>query len=201
MKARTPRTLLGALALAAALLASGCATTVTDPVAVPQPDIGGGPRPTSGAAPDPRVPGAPDGLGERSPDGGYWPASVQLGEHPELGPVVLDGQGFTLYRFDRDSAAPSRSNCIGRCLTVWLPVLVNETVKFKDLDPARLGAVARPDGTQQVTVGGRPVYRFVDDRVPGQATGQGADGLWFVVAPDGDKAAAPTGRERESSPS
>ncbi|MFC3503336.1 hypothetical protein ACFOOK_20495 [Micromonospora krabiensis] len=194
MKALTSRTLLGSLALAAALLASGCTTTVTDPVAVPQRDVGGGgPRPQSGAAQNPQTSGAPDDLGQRSPDGGYWPASVQLGENLELGPVVLDGQGFTLYRFDRDSASPSRSTCTEGCLMRWLPVLANEKIKFENLDPARLGAVARPDGTQQVTVGGWPVYRFAEDSVPGRTTGQGADGLWFVVAPDGGKAAAPAG--------
>jgi predicted lipoprotein with Yx(FWY)xxD motif len=74
----------------------------------------------------------------------------------------------------------------------WLPVLVSEKIKFENLDPAKLGAMARPDGTQQVTVGGWPVYRYADDKVPGQISGQGADGLWFVVAPDGAKAAAPT---------
>ena len=191
MKAFNPRTVLASLAMAAALLASGCTTTATDPVAVAQPDVGGGgPRPQSGAAQNPQASGAPEDLGQRSPDGSYWPASVQLGEHPELGPVVLDGQGFTLYRFDRDSASPSHSNCTGSCLTAWLPVLVSERVTFKDLVTSRLGAAARPDGTQQMTVGGRPVYRFMDDRVPGQISGQGADGLWFVVAPDGAKAAA-----------
>ncbi|WP_425735014.1 hypothetical protein [Micromonospora sp. DT68] len=199
MMALTPRTLAGSLALTVALLASGCTTTVTDPVGAPQPEAGG-PGPQPNAAQSSQGSAAPDDLGQRSRDGGYWPASVQLGEHPELGPVVLDGQGFTLYRFDRDNAAPSQSNCTESCLTRWLPVLVNEKVKFKDLDPSRLGAAARPDGTQQVTVGGWPAYRFVDDRVPGQISGQGADGLWFVVAPDGGKAAAPIGQNGESSP-
>ncbi|MFC0507066.1 hypothetical protein [Micromonospora costi] len=193
MKALVPRTLLGSLTLAVALLATACTTTVTDPVAVPRPDAGDSPRPDAGAAQQ-QLPaaGAPDDLGRRSPDGGYWPASLQLGDNPELGPVVLDGQGFTLYRFDKDSSAPSRSTCTEGCLLQWLPVLVSEKIKFANLDPAKLGAVARPDGTQQVTVGGWPVYRFAEDQVPGQISGQGVDGLWFVVSPDGSKAAAPT---------
>ncbi|MGK5737891.1 hypothetical protein [Micromonospora sp. URMC 103] len=177
-----PRTLLGSVALAVALLATGCTTTVTDPVGVPRPDSG-----TTGAPA-----AAQNDLGRRSPDGGYWPASVQLGDNPELGPVVLDGQGFTLYRFDNDEAAPSRSTCVEGCLMRWLPVLVSEKITFANLDPAKLGAAPRPDGTQQVTVGGWPVYRFAEDQVPGQISGQGVDGAWFVVAPDGGKAAAPT---------
>ncbi|MEV4199610.1 hypothetical protein [Micromonospora globbae] len=191
MKALVSGTLLRSLALTVALLVTGCTTTVTDPVAVPEPDTGGSQRLRAGSAQPPDSGDPRNDLGQRSPDGGYWPASVQLGENPELGPVVLDGQGFTLYRFDRDSASPSRSNCVEGCLLEWLPVLVSEKIKFANLDPARLGSVARADGTRQVTVGGWPVYRFADDRVPGQVSGQGADGLWFVVAPDGSKAAAP----------
>jgi predicted lipoprotein with Yx(FWY)xxD motif len=198
MKAPVPHRLLGPLTLAGALLVSGCTTVVRDPVAMPAADSAANTQ--TGAPPQPGAANQRNDLGQRSPDGGYWPASVQLGEHPELGPVVLDGQGFTLYRFDHDSAAPPQSNCTQQCLTAWLPVLVNEKVSFKDLDPARLGAVPRSDGTRQVTVGGRPVYRFVDDRVPGQAAGQGTDGLWFVIAPDGGKAAAPIGQESKSSP-
>ncbi|PWR11029.1 hypothetical protein DKT68_07065 [Micromonospora acroterricola] len=194
MKAIIPRTLLGSLALSVAL-ASACTTTVTDPVAMPQRDSGTSTQqPESGAAQQPEGRGPQNVLGRRSPDNGYWPASVQLGDNPELGPIVLDGQGFTLYRFDRDSSSPSQSNCTEGCLMEWLPVLVSEKIKFENLDPAKLGAMARPDGTQQVTVGGWPVYRYADDKVPGQISGQGADGLWFVVAPDGAKAAAPGGQ-------
>ncbi|WP_433129558.1 hypothetical protein ACQPWW_04940 [Micromonospora sp. CA-240977] len=187
MKVLIPRPLVGSVALAVALLVTGCTTTVTDPVAVPRPD--------SGTVQQPNPEAAQGDLGRRSSDGGYWPASLQLGDNPELGPVVLDGQGFTLYRFDRDSSAPSRSTCTEGCLLQWLPVLVSEKIKFANLDPAKLGAVARPDGTQQVTVGGWPVYRFAADQVPGQVSGQGVDGAWFVVAPDGSKAAAPAGQD------
>ncbi|MEU4470088.1 hypothetical protein [Micromonospora sp. NPDC023888] len=194
MKTLIPRPLVGTVALAVALFVSGCTTTVTDPVAVPRPDSGTvQPSSTPGAVASPEA--AQNDLGRRSSDGGYWPASLQLGDNPELGPVVLDGQGFTLYRFDSDSSAPSRSTCTEGCLMRWLPVLVSEKIKFDNLDPAKLGAVARPDGTQQVTVGGWPVYRFAEDRVPGQVSGQGVDGAWFVVAPDGSKAAAPTDQD------
>ncbi|GAA4987160.1 hypothetical protein GCM10025734_11890 [Kitasatospora paranensis] len=31
----------------------------------------------------------------------------------QLGPVMTDGQGFTLYRFDKDTAKPPASNCSG----------------------------------------------------------------------------------------
>ena len=170
---RVPAVLVAALALTA-----GCTSVIRDPVAV-----------AVGAAGTP-VASAGAGLGPRSPDGGYWPRTVQLGQSSDLGQVVLDGQGFTLYRFDRDAADPPRSSCVDSCATKWPPVLANESIKFQNLDPGKIGVATRGDGTRQVTLGGRPLYRFSADQVPGQANGEGVDGQWFVAAPDGAKAAA-----------
>src|SRR6476661_1695423 len=41
----------------------------------------------------------------------------------KLGTVVVDGQGYTLYRFDKDTAKPPASNCAGECAQKWPPVL------------------------------------------------------------------------------
>ncbi|WP_424892814.1 hypothetical protein [Streptomyces sp. XH2] len=107
-----------------------------------------------------------------------------------LDPVVVNGAGFTLYRFDKDSANPSKSTCNGACATTWPPVLVAPGGKvFLDgVDKAKVGVVKRDDGTRQVTVGGWPVYRFSKDTEPGQTNGQGVGGTWFGVTPDGKKA-------------
>jgi predicted lipoprotein with Yx(FWY)xxD motif len=115
---------------------------------------------------------------------------VQLGQNAELAEVVVDGEGFTLYRFDDDDADPSRSNCSGSCAEKWPPVLVVDRITFRNLDPEQLGAVPRADGTLQVTVGGWPAYRFGKDEVPGQTAGQGVDGKWSVLGPDGRRAGA-----------
>ena len=40
----------------------------------------------------------------------------------KLGTVVIDGLGWTLYRFDADSATPPRSACTGSCAEQWPPV-------------------------------------------------------------------------------
>ncbi|PSJ28276.1 hypothetical protein B7P34_13275 [Streptosporangium nondiastaticum] len=107
-----------------------------------------------------------------------------------LDPVVVNGAGFTLYRFDKDSANPSKSACNGECATTWPPVLVAPGGKiFLDgVDKSKVGVVKRDDGTRQVTVGGRPVYRFSKDTKPGETNGQGVGGTWFGVTPDGKKA-------------
>ncbi|MFE0106217.1 hypothetical protein [Streptomyces sp. NPDC059009] len=117
---------------------------------------------------------------------------VQLsaGRAGDLDPVVVNGSGFTLYRFDKDTASPSRSNCNGDCATTWPPVLVNPGGKiFVDgVKPQNVGVITRADGTHQVTVGGWPVYRFSKDLKPGDTNGQGVGGTWFGVTPDGKKA-------------
>jgi len=46
----------------------------------------------------------------------------------------------------------------------------------------------RTDGKVEVTYAGHPLYYFVSDKQPGDATGQGIDGfggLWWVLTPSG----------------
>ncbi|UQI45291.1 hypothetical protein M1P56_13500 [Streptomyces sp. HU2014] len=107
-----------------------------------------------------------------------------------LDPVVVNGAGFTLYRFDKDTASPSKSTCNGACAVTWPPVVVAPGGKiFLDgVDKSKVGVVKRDDGTRQVTVGGWPVYRFDKDTKPGDTKGQGVGGTWFGVTPEGKKA-------------
>ncbi|MFF2520877.1 SCO0930 family lipoprotein [Streptomyces liangshanensis] len=107
----------------------------------------------------------------------------------ELGEVVTDSEGFTLYRFDKDTASPPKSNCEGDCEKAW-PVVSAEGAKAPaGVDPSLLGEVARADGTKQLTIAGWPMYRYAQDKSPGDANGQGVGGTWFASAPDGKKAA------------
>ncbi|MEU1401077.1 hypothetical protein ABZ471_01690 [Streptomyces sp. NPDC005728] len=107
-----------------------------------------------------------------------------------LNPVVVNGAGFTLYRFDKDTANPSKSTCNGRCATTWPPVLVapGGRIFLDGVKKSDVGVVQRDDGTLQVAIGGRPVYRFSKDLEPGDTNGQGVGGTWFGVTPDGTKA-------------
>jgi predicted lipoprotein with Yx(FWY)xxD motif len=128
---------------------------------------------------------------------------VQLtaGAAGDLNPVVVNGAGFTLYRFDKDTASPSKSNCNGDCATTWPPVLVQPGSRiFVDGVPkSKIGVVKRDDGTLQVTIGGWPVYKFSKDTAPGQTNGQGVGGTWFGVTPDGGKAGqSPQGTDQST---
>lgn len=109
-----------------------------------------------------------------------------------LSPIVHDAAGFTLYRFDKDSASPPTSNCAGTCATTWPPVLVEPGSKvFLDgVNRANVGVVKRADGTRQLTLGGWPIYRYSKDTAAGQVNGEGVSGTWFAVSPTGAKVTA-----------
>ncbi|HEX6354888.1 hypothetical protein [Actinophytocola sp.] len=108
----------------------------------------------------------------------------------ELDPVVVNGAGLTLYRFDDDSANPSISTCNGDCAKKWPPVTVAKggRIFVEGVKKSAVGVVKRDDGRLQVTIGGWPVYRFSGDAEPGDTNGQGVGGTWFGVTPDGQKA-------------
>ncbi|GAA1154020.1 putative lipoprotein with Yx(FWY)xxD motif [Kitasatospora gansuensis] len=119
--------------------------------------------------------------------------SLAAGNTAKFGAIVLDGLDYTLYRFDKDTANPSASNCNGDCAAKWPPVPVNAQGTIKGIDAKLVGSVTRADGTKQLTLGGWPLYRFAGDKAPGETNGQGVGGTWFIAAPDGKKAAAGTG--------
>ncbi|GIE99312.1 hypothetical protein [Paractinoplanes rishiriensis] len=110
-------------------------------------------------------------------------------ENEQIGTYVTDGAGRTLYRFDKDKANPPKSNCNGDCAKAWPPLLIKSPGKIypKGIDPKLIGYVERKDGTCQVTIDGWPVYYFISDNEPGDLNGQGVNGAWFAIAPNGDR--------------
>ncbi|CAM3399942.1 hypothetical protein KIPE111705_06555 [Kibdelosporangium persicum] len=105
-----------------------------------------------------------------------------------FGKVLTNDKGFTLYVFDKDTKQPSASNCNGDCARNWPPLKAEDNVVAEGIDKSLIGSVTRQDGTKQVTIAGSPVYTFAKDTAPCQANGEGVQGTWFVVAPDGKKA-------------
>ncbi|MFD9130225.1 SCO0930 family lipoprotein [Kitasatospora sp. NPDC059571] len=151
------------------------------------------PAQLAGAAPSPA--GAYGGYGDASPSAaagnGKPGGQLAVRVDDKLGPVLTDGQGFTLYRFDKDTAKPPTSNCAGTCATTWPPVINDaNTMAGTGIDPGKLGEITRADGTRQLTVGGWPAYRYAQDTAPGDTKGQGVGGTWNALAPDGSKAKA-----------
>lgn len=135
--------------------------------------------------------GGRPGGGQSAPGPAGEPAGrLSVTADAELGKVLADGAGLTLYRFDRDTARPPVSNCEGDCAEAWPPVPADDAEAGKGIDRELLGEVARPDGTRQLTVAGWPAYRYAKDVEAGDVKGQGVGGTWFALAPDGTKARA-----------
>lgn len=108
--------------------------------------------------------------------------AIQLEDHATLGPMLTDEAGMTLYFFSRDSRMTSR--CEGGCLSNWPVFYADDLTLDEGLDEADFAVITRPDGAQQTTYKGWPLYYFSNDNAPGQTNGEGASGIWFVAKPD-----------------
>jgi predicted lipoprotein with Yx(FWY)xxD motif len=107
-----------------------------------------------------------------------------------LGEIVVDGEGMTVYVFDNDTPGSGTSACTGGCLQAWPPVVANSENPTADGVSGKVGTITRDDGTLQVTLEGYPLYLWQNDVAPGDTTGQGVQGVWWVVTPDGSKVTA-----------
>lgn len=104
-----------------------------------------------------------------------------------LGTVLADAEGHTLYRYAKDTARPA---CVDACAQMWPPLLSDSPALAAGVDAQLVGLVTRADGRKQVTVGGRPVYRYAKDTGSGIALGQNVSADWAAITPAGEKAGA-----------
>ncbi|WP_317446632.1 SCO0930 family lipoprotein [Streptomyces collinus] len=132
--------------------------------------------------------GADGNQSSSSPSPATPAGKLTVAANPDLGKVLTDGSGLTLYRFDKDTANPPKSNCAGDCATTWPPVPADDATAGAGIDKALLGEVTRADGSKQLTIAGWPAYRYVKDVNSGDVNGQGVGGKWFALAPNGKKA-------------
>lgn len=102
-----------------------------------------------------------------------------------LGTIVVSDTGMTVYVYTNDVRNSGKSNCTGGCLTAWPPVLTTKDAPTLDGVTGTVGTITTPTGAKQVTLDGLPLYYWAQDAAPGDVTGQGVQGVWYVVAPDG----------------
>jgi len=146
----------------------------------------------SSSTPATGSPAAPTGANQAGQAGApganaLGPAQLTSTSIPKMGSVIEDSKGFVLYRFDKDTANPPKSNCVDKCALIWPPVLTNGTPVISGVDPALVGTVARPDGTMQVTLAGWPLYNFSNEKEPGKWAGQAVGNTWWVIDSAGKK--------------
>jgi predicted lipoprotein with Yx(FWY)xxD motif len=105
-----------------------------------------------------------------------------------LGKVLVNSKGRTLYLFQADQGTTSA--CNDACASAW-PPLVNASPKAgKGVKASLLATSARADGKSQVTYNGHPLYTFQGDKKAGATSGQGVNafgGLWYALSPAGDQ--------------
>jgi predicted lipoprotein with Yx(FWY)xxD motif len=113
-------------------------------------------------------------------------ASICLGQTSAPGKVgdtakgkaLVDAQGLTLYTFDRDTAA-GKSNCNGKCTINWPPLAATADAK----NMGDWTVIVRNDGSKQWAYKGKPLYRWMEDKKPGDVDGDGRFNVWHIAVP------------------
>jgi predicted lipoprotein with Yx(FWY)xxD motif len=113
-------------------------------------------------------------------------ASVGL-RSTDLGKILVDGNGQTLYLFEKDKG--TSSTCDGACAGAWPPLTTSgKPSAGTGVIASKLGTTKRADGTTEVTYNGHPLYTYAGDGAPGQTSGQGLDDYgaeWYVLSRTG----------------
>jgi predicted lipoprotein with Yx(FWY)xxD motif len=105
--------------------------------------------------------------------------------------IVINPAGRTLYSLSTETTHHLLCTSTA-CLNLWPPLTV--TSRSTSLTKAggvqgKLGLLKRANGSLQVTLGGKPVYRYRPDTARGKVGGEGlrlAGGVWHAI-----RAAAP----------
>ena len=110
----------------------------------------------------------------------------------DAGSVLVDSQGNALYTPEQE--ANGKILCTGECESEWMPLTVKGNSKPTAASnvSGQVGTVKRPDGSEQVTLDGAPLYTFAEDGGPGQVTGDGESDsfggqsfTWHVIGGEG----------------
>ena len=99
------------------------------------------------------------------------PMTISTQTQPSGGTVLnvqmfqgVGATGIVVYTSKNDTKGYSK--CTGSCALTWPPVLTSSTVSGSvGVAKSDLGTITRPDGTQQITYKGHPLY-YYDAEVP-----------------------------------
>ena len=108
-----------------------------------------------------------------------WPL-LGLAAEPamEKDGMLVDAKGMALYTYDKDTAGVS--NCTGQCAQNWPPLKAEAGAKAE----GEWSLVKRDDGSLQWAYDKKPLYTFINDKQPGEVTGDGKMGVWHVAKPE-----------------
>jgi predicted lipoprotein with Yx(FWY)xxD motif len=109
-------------------------------------------------------------------------ADLQLAS-ADLGEILVDAEGVTVYLFVPDSQG--ESTCYDECEANW-PFVGELATVVDGLDASLLGTTERTTGDLQATYNGWPLYYLANDAAPGDVNGQGVRDVWYVLDTRGD---------------
>ncbi|MDQ7979887.1 transcriptional regulator [Paraburkholderia sp. SARCC-3016] len=92
--------------------------------------------------------------------------------------MLVDGQGMTLYVFS-GGALPDSKACEGDCARNFPPALAEPA----DSPAGQLGLVTTASGKRQWTFDGKPLYRGLMDKRPGDHAADGLNDAWHSARP------------------
>ncbi len=116
-------------------------------------------------------------------------ATMLMVADSDLGEIVVDGEGMTVYMFDNDTQGAGESVCEGQCATNWPAVTTDGEAPEVEGVTGEVGTIEGVDGATQVTLNGWPLYYFAGDSAAGDVAGQGVGGVWWVLSPAGERMA------------
>jgi predicted lipoprotein with Yx(FWY)xxD motif len=123
--------------------------------------------------------------------GGGGNATVRVAS-TDVGIVLVNSKGRTLYLFEKDSGTTSA--CAGACARDWPPLRAHGVpTSGSGTRPSLVASSRRPDGESQVTYNGHPLYLYDGDEGPGDIDGQGVTafgGAWYALEPGGTQVTA-----------
>ena len=111
-------------------------------------------------------------------------AFIILGGNDALGPFLTGSDGMTLYIFTKDEIGIT--HCYDQCAVNWPPLMWEDgqSLSAGEGVTGELATTERDDGGMQVTYNGWPLYYWVKDAAPQDATGHGVGAVWAVATPD-----------------
>ena len=108
--------------------------------------------------------------------------NISLSQNTNLGNIMTDNKGMTLYFFAKDSIG--NSVCEGECLEKWPIFYDTNIVAGEGLNTNDFSSIKRNDAKMQTTYKGLPLYYFFKDTNTGDTNGQGLKDVWFVAQTD-----------------
>ena len=127
------------------------------------------------------------GSGDSSSSSAVFTGGSVHAASTKLGTIVVDGAGMSVYLYDLDKPNESSSACTGSCLVLWPAVTTTAASPTIAGVTGTVGTITGTDGATQLTLNGLPLYTFAGDKHPGDTTGQGYGGIWWVVDTTGTK--------------